>query len=177
MKLVATKKIAKVDTPVTTSRQVAEHFGKRHDNVMRNIDALKTEASSFFIESSYKDGTGRTLKQYLLTRDGFTLLAMGFTGSKALAFKLQYIEAFNTMESALRISFCYTPSMKSAISLLLTSSFLIASGPSFSQSKRLLKDIYSDHQVTFYCDCTYDLTNKGNMIDRKSCGYVPPLGN
>lgn len=48
--------------------------------------------------SGYKDPTGRTLPEYLMTRDGFTLLAMGFTGAKAMQWKIKYAEAFNTME-------------------------------------------------------------------------------
>ena len=44
---------------------------------------------------------------------------------------------------------------------------------SFSQSKKILKNIYKDNQITFYCGCKYDPSNKDNMIDRDSCGYVP----
>ena len=55
-----------------------------------------------FIESSYKAGTGKKYKEYLLTRDGFSLLVMGFTGSRALEWKLKYIEAFNKMENKLK---------------------------------------------------------------------------
>jgi deoxyribonuclease-1 len=44
---------------------------------------------------------------------------------------------------------------------------------SFSQSKTILQDIYADHQTTFYCGCEYSYANKGNMIDRASCGYEP----
>ena len=61
--------------------------------------------TKMFIESSYKAGTGKSYKEYLLTRDGFTLLAMGFTGSKAIEWKLKYIDAFNKMEQALKNPF------------------------------------------------------------------------
>lgn len=44
---------------------------------------------------------------------------------------------------------------------------------SFSESKKLLKEIYKDHQTTFYCDCKYNPLDKDNMIDRNSCGYIP----
>ena len=44
---------------------------------------------------------------------------------------------------------------------------------SFTASKRLLKTVYEEHQRTFYCDCSYSYENKGNMIDRDSCGYLP----
>ncbi|WP_345972802.1 endonuclease [Sulfurimonas diazotrophicus] len=62
--------------------------------------------------------------------------------------------------------------MKKQLLLLIVPVILIAS-PSFNQSKRLLKDIYSNHQTTFYCGCDYTYANKGNMIDRASCGYSP----
>lgn len=94
---------------VVTSRQVATDFEKRHADVIEKIEELiKTENSvmtKMFIESSYKAGTGKRYKEYLLTRDGFSLLVMGFTGSKALEWKLKYIEAFNKMEQAIKNPF------------------------------------------------------------------------
>ena len=90
---------------VVTSRQIAEDFDKRHADVIEKIEELiKTENSvmTMFIESSYKAGTGKSYKEYLITRDGFSLLVMGFTGSKALQWKLKYIEAFNKMEEAIK---------------------------------------------------------------------------
>lgn len=98
--------IKKIDGElVVTSRQVAVDFDKRHSDVIEKIEELiKTENSvmTMFIESSYKAGTGKTYKEYLITRDGFSLLVMGFTGSRALQWKLKYIEAFNKMEQALK---------------------------------------------------------------------------
>ena len=90
---------------VVSSRRVADDFKKRHSDVIEKIQQLiKAEKSvmSMFIESSYKAGTGKNYKEYLLTRDGFSLLVMGFTGSEALEWKLKYIEAFNTMERKLK---------------------------------------------------------------------------
>lgn len=95
---------------VVSSRRVAEDFGKRHADVIEKIEELiKTENSvmSMFIESSYKAGTGKSYKEYLLTRDGFSLLVMGFTGAKALEWKLKYIEAFNKMEQAIKNPFAH----------------------------------------------------------------------
>jgi Rha family phage regulatory protein len=88
--------------PVVGSRYVAKVFDKRHDNVLQSITDLKNQASGEFglvnfAESSYKDSTGRKLPEYLLTRDGFTLLAMGFTGKRAMQFKIAYINRFNEM--------------------------------------------------------------------------------
>lgn len=87
-----------------SSLQVAKDFGKQHKDVLEKITALRAENSAvtkMFIESTYKAGTGKTYKCYDMTRDGFSLLVMGFTGKKALEWKLRYIEAFNSMEKQL----------------------------------------------------------------------------
>ena len=100
--------IKKIDGElVVTSRQIAVDFEKEHKNIIRDIENLIKEDSSIlsnalFIESDYTNSNNRKFKEYLLTRDGFSLLVMGFTGSKALQWKLKYIEAFNKMEQTLR---------------------------------------------------------------------------
>lgn len=90
--------------PVVGSREVSERFGKRHKNVIQTVENLMAENSAVkntMILSSYVSERGRTEKEYLLTRDGFSLLVMGFTGKEALEWKLKYIDAFNKMEAAL----------------------------------------------------------------------------
>ena len=90
---------------VTTSLQVAENFEKNHRDVLRSIDMLKKDVRNFaqmFIESTELDSYGRDRRIYYMNRDGFSLLAMGFTGKKALQFKLKYIDAFNQMEKQLQ---------------------------------------------------------------------------
>lgn len=90
---------------VTTSLRVAEVFNKQHKNVLRDIDALKQDVLNFepmFIEGSQPDSYGRDRRIYYMNRDGFSLLAMGFTGKKALQFKLKYINAFNKMEDYIK---------------------------------------------------------------------------
>ena len=88
---------------VVSSREVATNFGKNHQHVLRDIDELKRGVQNWtdlFIPSSYMhEQNKQEYREYLLTRDGFTLLAMGFTGKKALDWKLKYIEAFNKMEN------------------------------------------------------------------------------
>lgn len=94
------------------SRDVATFFEKRHEHVLDAIDNLLktniTENSVMgkmlveHVDPRPKENPGRPLRSFDLTRDGFALLAMGFTGPKALAFKLRYIEQFNAMEAALR---------------------------------------------------------------------------
>ena len=87
---------------VTSSLQVAEYFGKKHQHVMEKIRTLLAELPSEwgvsnFRQSSYFNVQGKEQPCYEMTKDGFTLLAMGFTGKKAIEFKLNYINAFNTM--------------------------------------------------------------------------------
>lgn len=121
------------DEAVCSSLDVAEKFGKRHQEVLYAIEgrecsckgkgckkcsdrgyqqlgimnedleiSSKSHLSKMFRKTTYKDNGNRTRPMYLMNRDGFTLLAMGFTGKEALEWKLKYIEAFNTMEKLLR---------------------------------------------------------------------------
>ena len=90
---------------VVSSRVVAYDFDKQHHHVTQASENLISENSllkNMFIESTYETDRGRTYKEYLLTRDGFSLLVMGFTGKEALQWKLQYIEAFNKMEEQIK---------------------------------------------------------------------------
>ena len=90
--------------PVASSRQIAENFEKNHNHVLRDIDSLKKDVSNFgqmFFETTAPDSYGREQRAYLMNRDGFTLLAMGFNGKAALEWKLRYIAAFNEMEKKL----------------------------------------------------------------------------
>lgn len=98
--------VMKDQQAVTTSLQVATTFGKRHDHVLRDINNLKKDVPNFgemFSETNIPDSYGRNRQAFYLNRDGFTLLAMGFTGKKAMQFKLKYIEAFNSMEKQLAV--------------------------------------------------------------------------
>ena len=112
----------------TTSRIVAEKFGKEHFHVIRDIEAtistineaqvienksqsnfglsenigkLKNQPikNDYFVESSYIDSTGRTLKQYLITEDGLAFLVMGFGGVNAMRVKLKFVAEFNRMKN------------------------------------------------------------------------------
>jgi Rha family phage regulatory protein len=85
--------------PMTTSRRVAARFGKTPSVVNRAIRALveTEEGPCNFAPSSYTNAQGKTQPEYLISKDGFCLLAMGFTGPDALAWKRLYIKAFNRM--------------------------------------------------------------------------------
>jgi anti-repressor protein len=89
---------------VTTSLLIAEKFGKEHKNVIASIREIINSAENlaqFYQLDSYKDSSGKVNLMFIMTRDGFSLLVMGFTGEKALQFKIEYIKAFNEMEKAL----------------------------------------------------------------------------
>lgn len=89
---------------LTTSLKIAEVFNKEHQHVLRDIRTLmqgmsKIGDTPFFEETTYiHEQNGQEYPMFVMNRDGFTLLAMGFTGEKALRFKLEYIKAFNMME-------------------------------------------------------------------------------
>lgn len=90
------------DRMITTSKMIAETFEKRHDHVLRDIENLKKDLPNFgemFFETEAPDSYGRLQKAYLITKEGFQLLAMGFNGSGAMEWKLKYIEAFKQMEA------------------------------------------------------------------------------
>ena len=95
--------------PLTNSVLVAKKFGKSHDNVLKSIRAilnggvLKNNETPMFEEATYvNEQNGQTYPMFIMNRDGFTLLAMGFTGNKAMEFKIDYIGAFNKMEEQIK---------------------------------------------------------------------------
>ena len=96
------------DQVLTNSLLVAEKFGKEHKHVLDAIRELiqgcaETSADPMFVETIYVNEQNRQeYPMFVMNRDGFTLLAMGFTGKKALKFKLDYIAAFNAMERSLK---------------------------------------------------------------------------
>lgn len=104
---------------LTNSLLVAEKFGKNHSDVVRAVDNLLEKSndpdfqcnakmdvhkmfSSYMEDIPQPNGGMKPAKRYVMNRDGFTLLTMGFTGKKALRFKLEYISAFNAMEAMLK---------------------------------------------------------------------------
>ncbi len=102
--LVEIMRLGKEERAAATSLDVAETFGKAHDKVMRDIRELGCSPefnAANFGGISYTDTMGRIQKAYAMTRDGFTLLVMGYTGSLAMRFKEAYIKQFNAMETAL----------------------------------------------------------------------------
>ena len=91
-----------------TSLQVAAHFGKRHPDVLRAIRKLEVSeefSRCNFAPRDYFDERGKVQPMYDITRDGFAMLAMGFTGKEAVRWKEAYISTFNAMEAKLRALF------------------------------------------------------------------------
>lgn len=104
--LVEIRKISKEEVITCTSMDVAETFEKEHRNVLADIRSIQcdistAEFSALFYETTYKASNGKSNPMYYMTRDGFTLLVMGYTGEKAMKFKLAYIKQFNAMEKVL----------------------------------------------------------------------------
>lgn len=143
--------------PMASSRKVAEVFEKRHNNVLRDIDRLietgYSELSSLFTEgAAYNDKARKDVRFFLMTRDGFSLLAMGFTGKRALEFKLGFIRTFNAMETELKERLAKdhrdrlarttqllvdTEQQRDAVTTRLTSVQKLSSGLPLTKSRRL----------------------------------------
>ena len=90
-------------TPVTDSLKVSQVFGKQHKNVLQQIrnilgSAENSAHQNWFYESTFSDVQGKQRPMFVMNRDGFSLLAMGLTGAKAMQFKVGFIEQFNQME-------------------------------------------------------------------------------
>lgn len=103
--LVEVQKLNKEEVTVVSSLDVAETFEKEHYHVLRDIKELECSEEfrlSNFGESSYRNSQNKKQPMYYMTRDGFTLLVMGYTGHKAMKFKEAYIKQFNAMEKQLK---------------------------------------------------------------------------
>jgi Rha family phage regulatory protein len=103
--LVEIAKINHKECTVVSSLDIAETFGKEHRRVLQDIREIGCSEEfrlHNFVQSSYENSQGKQQPMFLVTRDGFVLLAMGYTGELAMRFKEAYIKQFNAMESALR---------------------------------------------------------------------------
>ena len=128
--------------PVTTSRKIAKVFGKEHYNVLRDIESLDCSESFNAINFelvNYKDKKGEKRPEYIITKDGFVFLVMGYRGRKAAAFKEAYIKRFNDMED-------YIKSVQAAK----------MDYPALTQA---IKEAYDEPK-------NYHLSNELNMINR-----------
>lgn len=107
--------------PTVSSKDIADRFNKVHRNVMRDIEKLdcsKEFRVLNFEHSEYTSLQNKVLPCYLLTRDGFAFLCMGFTGKEAAKWKEAYINAFNKMESTLKSGVSVMQSLNEAMRLM-----------------------------------------------------------
>lgn len=117
---IALKNINGKDVPAVTSLQVAEHFGKEHKHVLRDIRIILEADEDGFSESnfglsSYLTEQNKEMPMYVMSKDGFVLLVMGYTGPEAMRMKKAYIARFNEMEEQLRAASPLLPNFRDPI--------------------------------------------------------------
>lgn len=105
--LVEIMKFGREDRVAVTSLDVAETFGKEHYHVLEDIRTIQSgisspEFSGLFLQETYIAANGKKNPMFVMNRDGFTLLVMGYNGEAAMRYKLAYIKQFNAMEAALQ---------------------------------------------------------------------------
>ena len=152
---------------VVSSREVASNFEKEHNDTKKRIRELEKDmgeiSHNYFIKEEYKDTMNRTQEEYLLTRDGFSLLVMGFTGQKALQWKLKYIEAFSKMEEVIKNNQLATqnlsPELQVLINLELKQKELEGSIAGNKQEIQDMRDVISLDTTSWRKETT-DLINK-----------------
>ena len=154
----------------TTSNQIAEHFGKRHDVVLRavrNLECSENFRLHNFAESSYTNEQGKKMPCYRITRDGFVFLAMGFTGKEAAQWKEAYITAFNKMEAELnkpvhdpeRIALAESLAAEAVAQVYRTVFGAVMEGGHWYKHDRYLLSL------------SYDQTNKPSIPRAKALGF------
>jgi len=160
---------------LTTSLLVAEKFGKRHDNVLRDIEGLSC-SSSFrslnFEETPYVNPqNGQTYRMYAMTKDGFTFLVMGYTGETAGRFKEDYINAFNNMEEIIRINIPQeTPQELMARALIMAQKTLDGKSKQLEVASLKIKE--DAPKVDFF----ETVTNSKNTVDMGTVAKVLNMG-
>lgn len=104
--LVEVKRISKTEMTAVSSLDVADTFEKRHADVLRDIEELGCSKDfrerNFALSKYLVENNKRSYPMYYMTRDGFTILVMGYAGEKAMRFKEAYIRQFNAMEKTLQ---------------------------------------------------------------------------
>lgn len=158
---------------VVSSRRVAEVFNKRHDNVLRDIENIIEKAKDDFTSpnfgvsdygkftalnfevSEYKDGSGKKNKEFLLTKDGFMLVVMGFTGKKAMKIKVAYINQFNQMEELIKSRYFSRIDYKPMMLALQESREVMGKNTSYfhySNEANMLNRIVLGYTAKDYCE-------------------------
>ena len=155
------------DQVITTSLLVAETFEKEHRNVLKAIrklmSATNVAVAQMFDETTYVNEQGKEQPMFVMNRDGFTLLAMGFSGEKALEFKVKYINAFNKMEAELKSQ--QTKQLSAAESLLQSVKLLVAHERQLAILEHNQKNMQG--AISSLYDKVYGMQFQTNMIEQK----------
>ena len=155
------------DQVITTSLLVAETFEKEHRNVLKSIrklmSATNVAVAQMFDETTYVNEQGKEQPMFFMNRDGFTLLAMGFSGEKALKFKVDYINAFNKMETELKSQ--QTKQLSAAESLLQSVQLLVAHERQLTILEHNQKNMQG--AISSLYDKVYGMQFQTNMIEQK----------
>lgn len=140
---------------VVSSRQVANNFHKNHRDVLKAIyNLLNSEGmrnfsqTPLFYESSYvNEQNGQSYPMYLMNRDGFSLLVMGFTGKRALEWKIKYIEAFNAMEKQLKEQSNQLPPVQPTINPQLTCT--LAASDAIAMGQMFINTFHAEEGIAY----------------------------
>ena len=168
------------DQVCTSSFKVAEFFEKNHPDVVRAIDRLRDKlqstdfqcdakmSSEIIFEEHFEDipqpnGGTKKGKYFIMNKDAFTLLAMGFTGKRALEFKIAYIDAFNKMEAELKSQ--QTKQLSAAESLLQSVQLLVAHERQLAILEHNQKNMQG--AISSLYDKVYGMQFQTNMIEQK----------
>ena len=155
------------DQVITTSLLVAETFEKEHRNVLKSIrklmSATNVAVAQMFDETTYVNEQGKEQPMFFMNRDGFTLLAMGFSGERALKFKVDYINAFNEMEAELKSQ--QTKQLSAAESLLQSVQLLVAHERQLAIIEHNQKNMQG--AISSLYDKVYGMQFQTNMIEQK----------
>jgi Rha family phage regulatory protein len=162
--------------PTTTSVDVANFFHQRHANVIRAIENLsanpEVDPLRNFAQGSFTlpETGNQQHRMYTITRKGFVLLAMGFTGKRALAFKISYIDAFDAMESALRqpagLSHTITPEQAGELATRIAERF--PDGREFSNYMTKVEAFAAERQSCLPA-CTSSMAGTGTSKKQVAC--------
>lgn len=164
---------------LVSSREVAENFEKQNKHINESIKKLMVENSTvknMFFETTYTSSRGREENEFLMDRDGFSLLVMGFTGKKALEWKLKYIEAFNKMEETIKSGNYLTEEERLKLQLFSKDASEVAYAHNrlveIATASLIAENEHKQEIINGFTDDIpiYEKTDIINRICKKSCG-------
>lgn len=163
------------DHPTTNTLIIAEHFGKSHKNILRDLRALMADCPEEFnglnfAPVDYYDSKGEKRPMYEITRDGFMLLSMGFTGTNATRLKIAFIEEFNRMEAALHQP-VPRPGQVEEVKARRAREELLKARPLWAQIQRYLEKGLNQREIALLA-CKSVTTIRAAMKMMAGCGII-----